>query len=644
MKKFLSILLLMALLLSGCTKPGSPATEPSETQTQPSTTAPEDPSTEPSTEPSTDSTEPTQPEEPEPRPNYGLYEEGSQIEISTNGAVKKFLLEQEDCFAVLPVGDGLMVFSGEGDTVMTLYREDREPASITAEESWIYPDDMVFRINDRGAAYFHDAQNTVEFVNFELEQIDSIELPEDMEGNPAITEDWSRIYYTKAGAVYYVDVVTGISKLLKESSSESISIAGLHFSDSVLECVLESDDLDVETVYLSAQTGELLSSTKTLSAISTDEQWYFAQYFDSVYTQLLFGKRGGTVQSLVPLSEGFGLYALPQIRSVVIYDDAALELYDLTDGTRASSVSFEGIEMPWGIVEASNPQRIWFLAADVTTGKLDLYCWDPTLSPTGDADKYIEPYYTQQDPDTEGLAQIKEQAKELGNKYGVKIKIHDAAVTDPPSDYTFTSEYRVPIYEHYLPILDQVLGAYPEGFLKKLGKRTSDNEKLTICLVAGAYDDNDAGALSTADGVQYILDGNFYLALVMNDFMETTAYHEIYHAIDIYVLGQVSTFDFWDTLNPDGFRYDNDYLTNQNRDDYQYLEDDERYFIDMYSMSFAKEDRARIMEYAMQPGNESYFTSEHMQAKLKMLCKGIREAFGMKKYDGDLIWEQYLED
>jgi hypothetical protein len=33
-----------------------------------------------------------------------------------------------------------------------------------------------------------------------------------------------------------------------------------------------------------------------------------------------------------------------------------------------------------------------------------------------------------------------------------------------------------------------------------------------------------------------------------------------------------------------------------------------------------------------------------MQAKLAMLCKAVREAFGMKKFEGELIWEQYLKD
>ena len=61
-------------------------------------------------------------------------------------------------------------------------------------------------------------------------------------------------------------------------------------------------------------------------------------------------------------------------------------------------------------------------------------------------------------------------------------------------------------------------------------------------------------------------------------------------------------------------------------------------------MSFPKEDRARIMEYAMMPDNAACFESEIMQKKLRQLCLGIREAFGLKKSTEVFIWEQYLNE
>ena len=61
-------------------------------------------------------------------------------------------------------------------------------------------------------------------------------------------------------------------------------------------------------------------------------------------------------------------------------------------------------------------------------------------------------------------------------------------------------------------------------------------------------------------------------------------------------------------------------------------------------MSFPKEDRARILEYAMTEGNEHYFQSKTMQSKLRQLCIGIREGFGLKKSPDTFLWEQYLQE
>jgi hypothetical protein len=96
----------------------------------------------------------------------------------------------------------------------------------------------------------------------------------------------------------------------------------------------------------------------------------------------------------------------------------------------------------------------------------------------------------------------------------------------------------------------------------------------------------------------------------------------------------------WDMLNPTGFLYANDYRKNLDRDGSQYLQGANRGFVDQFSMSFEREDRARILEYACMPGNEALFQCKILQQKLQMLCAGIREAFNL---NGDTyIWEQYL--
>ena len=59
-------------------------------------------------------------------------------------------------------------------------------------------------------------------------------------------------------------------------------------------------------------------------------------------------------------------------------------------------------------------------------------------------------------------------------------------------------------------------------------------------------------------------------------------------------------------------------------------------------MTFPHEDRCRLFVNAVLEGNESLFTTDAMQAKLKRMCQGIRESYGYEKNGKTYIWEQYL--
>jgi hypothetical protein len=161
-----------------------------------------------------------------------------------------------------------------------------------------------------------------------------------------------------------------------------------------------------------------------------------------------------------------------------------------------------------------------------------------------------------------------------------------------------------------------------------------------VSLVREVYGTNELGSLTLEHGAHFWHNGSSYLVLMMNDQMERSFYHELFHAMDSYILTETKVYDDWEQLNPSGFAYDYSYITNEYRDPQNHLESQTRAFIDTYSMSYPKEDRARIMEYAMLEGNEAYFTSKTMEKKLDTLCNGIRKAF--KLPDGDYLWEQYL--
>ena len=213
-------------------------------------------------------------------------------------------------------------------------------------------------------------------------------------------------------------------------------------------------------------------------------------------------------------------------------------------------------------------------------------------------------------------------------------------MTVAPWDYEFEPEYLAPVLVRELSELDQRLSYYPPEILAGIKEHFSD---LTICLVRSIQGSPESGSLETATGIQFYEGSRAYIAIAMGQYAERALYHELYHVMETRLLTDSTAFDRWDALNPPGFTYDLDYTASQNRRAEEYLQPDTRSFIDTYSMSFPKEDRARIMECAMCAGKEDLFRSPAMQAKLRCLSAAIREAYGLKKSTETFRWEQYLK-
>lgn len=621
MKRFLALMLALTMLLCGCGQDKKPEGSTS-TATTPSTSVPV-----------------VEPGEP-PVKDFGCYLPDSDIEVATDGAVKAYELEGEDHRAIQPLGDGLLLLSGDENTVLTYIGPDGATVTATLEEQFLFLEDLTVVSERNAIAYYDMMDRAVVLLDTSLQELERVTLPETIVGEPAVSSDWSMIYYFTEDELRCLKTSTGIDRMLKQISFPLQEIQKLHFDGSVLECLVVDEDMS-QVMMISAKTGELLYATEDMPTLSTCGDRFFALHYESGITQYLFGTRGEDVQCLDVDSP---LYLdLPEMWAAVTCEETdpgvTMGYYDLETGTRSSAVELPMTGTPQCM--AADPQRdaIWFIALDEAF-ESKLYRWDVAMSQTDDTASYVTPYYTALEPDLEGLEQIAERADALGREHGIRIRVYEDALRVQPSDYTLECQHLVPVYDKYLTELEEALAEYPAGFLKKLGS-TSDNGKLTISLVKGAYGSNDIGSLNSADGVHFYDDGDVYIALVMGAYFRGTLYHELFHAIDTYVMSQCNVYDDWGDLNPSGFEYDNDYVANQFREDYQYLEDD-RWFIDMYSMSYAKEDRARIMEYAMQSGNEEFFASEHMQAKLEVLCKGIRTAFGLKNVSEILPWEQYL--
>ena len=96
----------------------------------------------------------------------------------------------------------------------------------------------------------------------------------------------------------------------------------------------------------------------------------------------------------------------------------------------------------------------------------------------------------------------------------------------------------------------------------------------------------------------------------------------------------------WMELNPEGFEYAG---TTFELPEELYNEEYDLWFIDMYSKTMPREDRARIMEYAMTGDYNMFIAAPHRQAKLEYLNQCIRDSFDTFGWPEKMVWEETLE-
>lgn len=574
----------------------------------------------------------------------GSYDPGSTVEMFTEGAVRAYPLNIPDVYAIAPFGGDLLVFSGIGGTKLTrLYGENLYVSAQISLDVTISPGDPgVLVLGDRVVYYDKNAGEMV-FLDTGFREFNRLRVPEGMQGVPVLSADCLKLYYCTAEGVRVLDVEQGISRLLKQTTTTEQNAVALLMEDTVLRCFASGGE-GWEALYLNVETGELLDRTSVDTAVSSGAGMYYACAAAGDSLNLLFGRAGEKTRELLPLSGGTAQF-LPNAAAAVVYTQREghwmLDHYDLDSGAMTASVILPESVAPWQYACDPENSYVYFLGHGEAESEI-LYRWDLSASPTGDNATYTDNWYTAQNPDAEGLAACQTQADALGRKYGLEILLWEQALEQQPWDYEITPEYRTGPLREALERLETLLSSFPADFFTKAMEGMEGS--LHLCLVHSLTGRSGAGSLESADGIQFWNGYDAYVVLPLGDGFEKAFYHELFHALETRVLSRSIAYYRWDELNPEGFRYDNDYTANQSRDGSEYISDDTtRAFIDVYSMSFAKEDRARVFEYACTAGNADYFRSATMQKKLRTLCEGIREAYGLETSTEVFLWEQYLE-
>ena len=379
--------------------------------------------------------------------------------------------------------------------------------------------------------------------------------------------------------------------------------------------------------------------------LQTNGDNYFASIPNGMIHSPVYGQGEDQPKTLLPKNLLAETFFLDDTQSAVTYQTpsdghAEFACYDLTTGLMRSSLTLPTEFYPTSICDTMDG-KVYLMFFHPDYGCETIYRWDVEKLPVNDSTVYTETYFRSTNPDEAGLFHCRAMAAEIGSKYGIEILVWEDALAVQPWDYDFVPEYLVPVIQRELELLDQRLSHYPQEILSATAGHFSS---LKICLVRQLMGTAESGSLESANGIQFFDGTDAYLALVVGEYSEQTLYHELFHVMETHIYTHSIAFDQWDTLNPTGFEYDYDYIANLNRDPVTYLQGENRAFVDTYSMSFPKEDRARILEYAMLPGNEDVFQSQPMQRKLSTLCKGFREAFGLVQSPETYLWEQYLKE
>jgi len=573
----------------------------------------------------------------------GLYDKTCYLASETGGALRCYPLDTAGENRIYTMGDRLVLLRGnDSGTAIEVYAGEALSLEASLEVSGDLRDSSL-RVTDTGISYFDTQKMESVLLDHLLRVVRQIPAPEDLAGVPLLSDDGKTLYYCTPAGIRALDTDTGLSRVLQEI--QDVTASALLCDGRVLQCQVH-EGTGSRSIFISTENGQLLGQLSQPARVSTWLRSFYASFLDGsdwggmeLHT---YGQSEDQARMMdLPVSELF-LDFLPRQDCALSWaspgDSVEISLYALSDGTRASVLRLPQYIAPLQAVSGQNGSI--YLLLEGASERGDIVClWDPSKSTVEDPQSYAAPYASPLNPDWEGMQACRDYAQALSSRVGINILVGEDATAYQPGDYRLRGEYLATVTMRNLILLEQHLENFPQGFLATLAE---NYDGLNICLVRAVSGSDHSSSLYAATGLQYWDGGTAYIALSTVADTERSLYHELCHLMDTQIINNSNAYDTWGKFNPSDFEYDNDYIQNASRDGSKYLTPGSEAFIDTYSMSFPKEDRARILEYAMTPGHGGMFQSSILQSKLKQICIAIREGFGLTESTDTFLWEQYL--
>lgn len=698
--KPLSILLLLCLCFSGCSKSPDVTTVASsgeENSTEESTTKENS-----VTEGSLEETESSAPEDTSLYPD-AVYQDDTLIVLDLDLDIRT------NEYSILPYGDNLLVASSlalewgdasidtedrtvhlflyDPQTGKRLHETDITGMGINAYQVSVTADGRI-AVADSRSQYIQfldetlTVQSSLTVPAFTVQEVSSEYIS--LYTDPAFTYGYFTLHDNRN--IYKVDMNTGEVSTLYSAKEDAngVYILSILFDGGVL-IVSEYTDTASYQRFISAEDGSELSNTTAYLNLSTYGNSYYGILFDSNEEgRLVYGSADSkrfyhTMQLDDPYNwtgftvdeeQGTFIHYLPHVSEA-----STLYCYDLKEG----------------VLRSKNDLSSWLTTEE---GSYDLYCfdkgvmenhlyyallldweqnfarlilWNPYKEPAAEESYSRIPVLGGtaepdiQEPDIEldaAYTEVRAFANGMEDVYGVKIRIANECATLNPPDYAVQLLSDVDTIQNCLYVLTEGLAAFPPGFFNQM-KSDFYPEGLVIYLCS-TLTGTTSTTLGTAGGITYTDRGQHVMALdCSNGFSMTDFYHETMHVIDNHISSQyydstqpgAFTEEKWAALNPEGFSYTFDYSTHSTLDTSDTSFDilladslEQIYFIDTYSKVKPMEDRARIFENAMfYRGPFLGSDCPHIQQKLKYICDYIRFHFDSEGWTSGMPWEEALK-
>ena len=285
-----------------------------------------------------------------------------------------------------------------------------------------------------------------------------------------------------------------------------------------------------------------------------------------------------------------------------------------------------------------------YFFTDFIDSSCRLMFWDVSADSEGED---LEMSSLEQNPQVQPVLEppLYERAEQLSQRFGVEIRIAEQCTLD----YSHYDTYALtdPVFiRSALDILEESLSQYPEGFFRQLHYGSIESIRMELVGGLTAKDDVDSHPNSVGAFAQ---DRGSYYTIVLDGFLlqPQTLFHEFSHIIDKRLewdsfvrTDALYSEEGWLALQPEGFRYAFSY-TEVPEELLRHMESG--CFVTEYAMTFPTEDRATLLEAAMNNYSWDFESGSGRRAKLQYYADCIRDCFDTTGWPEVTLWEQVLK-